>query len=154
MMIVTFWKMICFENWIGTTLSRWHMLFDTQRELDTMLEMRPIPRTKEEIAKLSQAEIKHMHQFRYSYTRRRATPEELKAGVKVGIWKCRIVSKDLKVRFKRPMTETHSKVPSTSTFRLLVAATNLKDFEVWVPSPFCVRFPTSRVHPTDTNGHN
>ena len=109
----------------------------TKRELDTMLEMRLTPVSGPEVQALSEKQIKGMHQFRYSYTRRRATPEELAQGAEVGIWKCRIVSKDLKVRHKRPVEATHSKVPSTSGFRLLVAATNLNDFEVWVTDFKC-----------------
>jgi hypothetical protein len=114
-----------------------HVRTAKKREDDTMREMRLTSLTQQEIDRLTPQEIKSMPEFRYSITRRRPTPEEVALGEADGEWKARIVSKDLKCRFKKPVENTHSKVPSTSDFRLLVASTNLIDFEVWASDFKC-----------------
>ena len=102
-----------------------------------MSRMRLTKLRPDEVSKLTEREIKTMPEFRYSITRRRPTPEEIAKGESDGEWKVRIVSKDLKCKKKKPAEFTHSKVPSTSDFRLLCAFTNLEEFEVWMTDFKC-----------------
>ena len=108
-----------------------------KREKDTMLEMGLTPLSEQPVSELTQDQIKRMPEFRHSVTGRRPTPAEVALGETAGEWKVRIVSKDLKCKFKKPVESTHSKVPSISDFRLLVAFTDLVNFEVWASDFKC-----------------
>ena len=58
------------------------------------------------------------------HTRKRPTPEQIEADI-LGSLKSRFVAKDLTIRNKEPIANTHAEVPGMISWRLIIARADL-----------------------------
>ena len=87
------------------------------KELDGMYALR-----FERAHGLTDQQMMQAKECRLLITRKRPTPEEIACGVSLGVFKARLVCKDLKCWHRMAPEETYAPVPGLLAFRLLMAA--------------------------------